>query len=502
MKGEVFVKKYITTVVIVLVLLCTLALSCSAVTLKTDYMYDGHNKSYAAPAAYVANDIITGDTVGTTSFDAPKDLYVHTDGNVYIVDTGNNRIVIIDSDYKLVRIITEVILEDGTASALSSPEGVFHGPDDLIYICDTGNRRVVAIDKDNKVVISMDGKDLVAVNEKLEFKPQKVAVDENLSIYVIDSNVYQGILHYNHDGNFVGFFAPNDVEVSAAVRLAAMWKEIFSDEQLDYMQKALPAPYNNIFLSSEDYLFTTATGVEVGDEIKCLNTIGKNILITPQSQNGQVAYGDVELQYDDQNKMVSSVFVDVYCDENGIISALDSTRGRIFQYDSDSNLVCIFGGLGTKLGMFQNPTAIEKNKDEYLILDAKNNSITTFVATEYILDVYEALSYYKKGLYEESVDLWKDVLKQNNKYTIAYRSIGRAYLQQGYYKEAMEVLKEGNDKYFYSMALKEYRKEYTRDNLWWMLIVGIGGIWAASFGLKKLFRWLNPNTVSTKKKKG
>ena len=493
-------KKHLKTVVLILLIMSTLTFSCSAISQESSYMYNGKNESYTAPVAYTVSEVISGVDMGTTALNNPQDLYVHTDGTLYIADTKNNRIVVVDSEFNFIKEVKEII-DNGETKTLNGPEGVYYGPDNLLYICDTGNHQVIALDSNNNVVKKDVGADLIAVNDKLEFKPSKIAMDRDLTIYVVDRNVYQGIIQYDSDLNFDSFFAPNDVKVSATVRLQYMWKNIFSSETSELMQRTLPAPYNNIYMSRDNLIYTSASGVELGDEIKCMNSLGRNILITPQTELGEVSYGDLEVSYEGTTK-ITSEFVDVHCDENGIISALDQKRGRIFQYDKECNLVCIFGGIGSSKGLFSKASAIDKIGDKYIVLDSTTNSITTFIATDYIKAVYTALDYYNKGLYSESVDLWKDVLASNNNYTIAYKSIGRAYLQQGYYKEAMKSLKEGNDKYFYSMALKEYRKEYTRTNMWWIVILVVAALVGVVLGAKRLKYWLQSRPYPKKQKKG
>lgn len=492
-------KKYLKIVAVALLIISTLSFSCSALTQGSDYMYDGYNESYAAPSAYVAGKIYTGLDMGTTALNGAQDLYVSPENELYIVDTKNSRIVITDSKMQFVREIKEYI-ENGEAKPLNQPKGVYLGCDGLLYICDTGNKQIVALDKENNLVRKDIGDEIVAVNKNIEFKPEKIVMDKEKTIYVVDPNIYQGILQYDENLNFESFFAPNDVTVTASVRFQYMWKNFFSDEQNDFMQLALPAPYNNVFMTADNFIYTTATGVEIGDELKCLNAIGKNILVTPQSELGQVAFGDLEVSFEG-TKQITSYFVDIHCDENGLITAIDQKRGRIFQYDKECNLVCIFGGLGKNKGIFDNAVSIEKLDGKYIVLDASTNTITSFEPTDYIESVYEALDYYNQGLYEESVDLWENILNQNNSYTTAYKSIGRAYMQQGFYKDAMDMLEKGNDKYFYSMALKEYRKEFTRNNMWWMVILFVVGLGLVVNGIKRLRFWLLSRPFPKKNKK-
>ena len=66
------------------------------------------------------------------------------------------------------------------------------------------------------------------------------------------------------------------------------------------------------------------------------------------------------------------------------------------------------------------------------------NSITQFTLTEYGRLINEGLAEYKKGHYEKSAEIWREVLKHNGNYDQAYIGIGRALLREKKYKEAME----------------------------------------------------------------
>jgi len=83
------------------------------------------------------------------------------------------------------------------------------------------------------------------------------------------------------------------------------------------------------------------------------------------------------------------------------------------------------------------------------------------------------LSYYSEGNYVESVELWQDVLRKNANCRIAYKSIGKAYLQQGQYRDAMTCFENADDKEGYSDAWTEYRKQLIRENL---LLVIFGAV--------------------------
>ena len=76
------------------------------------YSLDQEHFYAYSPHAYVPTRLITSAEIGLgTAMKTPSDLAVDKDGNVYIADTGNNRVIVLDSEYKLRFILNG--LEDG-----------------------------------------------------------------------------------------------------------------------------------------------------------------------------------------------------------------------------------------------------------------------------------------------------------------------------------------------------------------------------------------------------
>ncbi len=464
------------------VLMPLMSMSVSA----ESYTYDLEGNSVAAPDAYTATKVYIGTDLAVGSLASPQDLYVDTTQNVYIADTQNNRVLVFDANFRHTRTLEQLTL-DGQETTLSEPKGVFAAENGLIYICDTGNARVLAVDETNTVVRLFTSEGLVAINQNINFQPEKVAVDSDGNVYVVDRMIYQGIVQYDAQGNFIRFFAPNEVKVTASVIWENIWKNFLTDIQIEAMTQNMPLPYSNLYIDKDNFLYTAAIDVDEGQELKCLNALGNNILQGADST--KKGFGDLEITFD-AGKEEKSQFVDVHVDEQGIVCGADSRRGHLFLYDQEGSLLAVFGGSGSYKGSFRSLVAVDKLGDSYLALDSEKNSLTIFSPTPYFVQVREALSYYQKGLYAQTVEQWNDILKENAHFPIAYRSIGRALLQEGAYREAMDMLREGGDEYFYSLAFKEYRKEFVRRNFLWIVMGSAAVLTAVVVIVRRLRRWM------------
>ena len=156
--------------------------------------------------------------------------------------------------------------------------------------------------------------------------------------------------------------------------------------------------------------------------------------------------------------------------DDDIYVALDRIRGRLFGYDSQGILLWAFGTKGNVEGAFTGAVSIEHMGRDLLVLDQLENSVTLFQTTEYGQTIYDASRAYLDGEYDESADRWRDVMKMNANYPLAFRGIGRAILRQNQYEEAMDYFKLAHDRENYGRAFKLYRKEWVEKNIWWILL--------------------------------
>ncbi len=106
-----------------------------------------------------------------------------------------------------------------------------------------------------------------------------------------------------------------------------------------------------------------------------------------------------------------TTFIDIKGYQYGTYSALDGINGKIFTYDVDGNLLYVFGTKGTQRGTFNNPVALEIYNNNIFVLDKGLNQLIVFKPTAFATYILSALEYYNLGLFEESTEMWQQVLK-------------------------------------------------------------------------------------------
>lgn len=433
------------------------------------YTYDCWDIDRESPDAYSVSRIITGSDFACGNFKEPHGIYT-CGTDAYIVDTGNNRLVQLrfaNDQFTFVREIKSFTNLQGRQDTFKNPEDCFVGANGDIYVADTQNGRIVHMDKDLKAIKMITKPDDETYTEK-NFYPQKLVVDNALRVFAQVQNVNKGFMEFDSQGEFTGYVGASEVTYDF---LDYLWKMVASKEQKAQLEQFVPTEYSNICLDSEGFIYATIStfddAIEDVKPIRKLNAKGTDILV----RNGYVdPYGD--LYYTDAGEMKGpSKLNDICCLDNDIYYALDTNKGRVFAYDFQGNMLYAFGGHGYKAGYFMQPSAIEDFEDSLLVVDQQLGSITQFTRTRYGKLIDKGLSEYKKGDYESSASTWKEVLKLNGNYDQAYIGIGRALLREKKYKKAMSYFELKLDAKNYSKAYKLYRKEWFEKNIGMILLV-------------------------------
>lgn len=415
------------------------------------YNYSFWGDTVTAPAAYQATELYNGSDLGVGPLKEPSDLHVSEDHRIYILDSGNNRVVILNDRFTDASTITSFD-NNGEKDTFLNPQGLFVTDQNHVIIADTGHSRIIHLDEDFHLVKVIEAPESDLLQANFQFQPIRVVMDNAQRLYVMSTGVFDGFMEFNAEGVFTSFIGANRVKIDP---IDYFWKRISTQAQRSQMIMYTPTEFTNLDIDKEGFIYAT-NGDEWGDNIKKLNAQGNDILRRTGYFKPQ---GDINYTSD----AGPSRLIDIETADSEMYSVLDSKRGRIFTYNGDGHLMYIFGGIGNLLGEFKTPIAIERVRDDFIVLDKALGEVTLFQTTAYGRTLNEAVRSYYKGDEEKAFELFSETINQNANLEFAYSGIGKALLRQGEYKEAMNYFNRSMDLANYSKAFLLYRKELLRD---------------------------------------
>ena len=442
------------------------------------YIYDYWGDVQEAPNPYRVSTVIDSITIGLDKLDGkrmsrPQSLFVH-EKDLYVADTFNNRILQLRYDgveFELVRVISEV--KGVEPATFNNPYDIAVDADENIYVADYFNYRVVMMDKDLNFIKEFTKPTDSTYDQGLDFLPKKIAVDVAGRVYVLGANINKGFIKYEADTTFTGYIGANQVSVNMAQYI---WKRYFqTKEQRAASQSFAPTEYENLYIDDEGFIYATNTIFSEYDlkwdkakPIRRLNSLGGDILI---KNDRYPPIGDIWWIEEGTQYLGPTRFTDITVLKNDLYVALDRTRGRLFGYDNQGVLLWAFGTRGNVEGAFTSAISVEHMGYDLFVLDQVENSITVFTPTEYGQMIYDANETYLNGEYDRSADIWRDVMRMNANYPLAFRGIGRAILRQDDFEGAMRYFEMAHDQESYGRAFKLYRKQWIEKNILWIVLI-------------------------------
>jgi len=260
------------------------------------------------------------------SFNRPVGVSVDANGNIYVIDTGNNLLQKFDETGRLLHFI----------GGFGWDKEQFQIPVDLfvynsldIYVADFENGRIERYDKDLNYITSYYSNSNWESRYQFEF-PQSVAMSLHGDFFIIDAQNNR-ITKYNTS------FEP---------------ELTFGD--YDWGQGILQEP-SHLFVSKNDLIYVSDSRA---GKILVYDYFGNYIQ-------------DFAAQYLSSPKGLC-------LDEQGHLFVADSKLHRVFVFDKNENLLCEFGSLGTKLGAFQEPYDVAVVREKLYVADSQNHRIQGF----------------------------------------------------------------------------------------------------------------------------
>lgn len=394
---------------------------------------------------------------------AAEDLVITDDGNIFVADTGNGRIVKVKGQE-----IEAIYGED----FLKSPTGLFIDPEGMMYVADAGDNQIFIIDKDGNLLNQFGRPTEPLFGSDNQFLPRKIAVDARKNIYIISEGSTDGVVQMNTNGNFIGYFGANTSSMSLKMVLQRMF---LTKEQLDQFIKNEAASPSNIAIDQQSLVFTITAGTTRGKSIRKFTVSGRNIF--PDT------YG-------------SMTFRDIDVSPDGLVLAVDAT-GQIFEYNANGTMLFVFGAQDTgkqRLGTLRNPTGIERYGEYIYVLDKDKNAIITYQTTAFAQQVHEGVRLYMEGYYTEAKPYFESVLNFNGSYIMAYQAIADAYYKQRDFDNALQYYKYAEDQKGYSEAYWELRNVQLQRYLTSAIIVLVAFsiVNGVVKRLDKRYKWFDP----------
>jgi hypothetical protein len=463
--------------------MCLSAVSVFADPTNYTYNYDFWWEQVASPDAYRVSNYILGTSLGVGHFRDPQGLFIR-ENRIYICDSGNNRILKIEVDENgkhTVKANVSSVVINGVVSQFNYPMDIFENRDGNLYITDTNNNRVLILDNNWKYIHTIEKPEDESLDEFTDFIPVKIVVDFANRVFIQAQNINKGLMEFDNRWEFSGYMGANKVVVSP---VDYIWKLLSTQAQKERMDLFIPTEYSNVAMDKEGFVYVTNSTGQTRP-VRRLNAMGQDILIRNGYEEpvGDLAEGNAA------GIRGRSRFIDVVAFDNDSYACFDRARGRIFMYDFQGNLLYAFGGVGNREGSFLQPTALDRMGYSLYALDSRAATLTRFDLTTYGALINNALDEYKAGRYDASAVLWEEVLKMNGNYDLAYIGIGRAALRQKEFQKAMKYYKLKHYREGYGKAFQLYRKQWTEENLWWiLLIIGMAIVlpFAITFSIKTI----------------
>ena len=475
-------KKVFRALLLILCIAALLAPQASALVPYITYTYDIDGKYVESPHAYVPDTSINSEKLGlTTAMSAPTDILADEMGNIYIADPVNHRFLILNSDYTFNRVVAHFLNSQGVPDNFNQPRGLFVNEKE-IFLCDTENNRIVVFEKtlDENGRVSAVTFDRIIVQpestafaEGATYKPIACSVDTAGRIYVVSATTNQGIISMNAEGDFLGFLG---AQKSAPSAWQIFWRVFQTREQREQLQTLVPTEYNNIAIDSSGFVYATISSLNSAKvaaaisskskegtfaPVKKLNAKGTDVMLRtgfwpPSGEVTVVTYQAVGRGA----KTGVSTIVDVALGEAGMWTIADASRQRLYTYDSQGNLLFIFGDSGPQLGNNNIISSICYQGDKFITLDKSSSSFTIYKRTAYGEDLVAAIKNVEDRNYDQSVKYRANVLLRNSNFDEAYIGIADSYYRAGDYEKAEEYYAAAYDADGYSKCYTKIRKAW------------------------------------------
>jgi predicted membrane-bound mannosyltransferase/DNA-binding beta-propeller fold protein YncE len=270
-----------------------------------------------------ASQIFGADRYPPLGLNAPRDIAVGKNGDLYVTDSRNHRILHIGADGNLLQewgSFADQASGNAPIGTFNEPWGIAVGPDGSVYVSDTWNHRVQKFSADGKPIKMWGqyGQPIPDIPESKSFfwGPRGIAVDAQGHVYLADTG-NKRIVVFDSDGNYITEFGTGGLDPGQF------------DEPV------------GIAVGNDGTVYVTDTW---NQRIQTFVGSADGTLFTPLSQWDVNAWFGQSLD--------NKPFIDV--DANGNVFVTDPEGYRVIEFTRDGQFVRTWGDFGveaTEIGL-------------------------------------------------------------------------------------------------------------------------------------------------------
>ncbi len=461
-------KRIIAVICAALTVLSCLAYAQDGYSGSSNYLYDSNGKAVPAPPAYIhERSYMACDFEEINNLKAMRSACAKN-GKIYISCTS--QLIIMTEEFEVLYVSADYTGLDGRKTSFDSNEGIFVTDEGDYYICEPNRSRILHFSAENELIRILAEPGITGVDAAVKYRPTQIVVDDAGRLFVVAKGMYEGIVQLNPDGTFANFYGVNEVQFNL---WDLFWRSVATSTQRSKQSLWLPTDFTNLCIDSDGFIFATVQSSSAAESVMRLNAKGENILRV--DDDDVYPCGDLWI-----NQVTStgaptgaSEFVAVDVNDFGVYICLDTTRSRVFAYNEDGKLLFIMGGPGNREGYFRGPVDVDFLEDRIMVIDSTAESIEVFAVTDYGRALMNAVRTQYEYDYAAAEVYWREALAYNQNLFLAYSGIGRVMLREGDAEGALEYLKLGDDRKYYSKALEKVRNATLKQ---YLIPVAIGVI--------------------------
>ncbi|GHU75648.1 hypothetical protein FACS189461_2250 [Spirochaetia bacterium] len=445
----------------------------AADTRSYDYTYDFWGVPVDTIPAFTVERVIDRSIMPQGANISGIDDVCSGGGKIFLIDSAESRLTVVNAQFEFaasVKLLYDkdnriALTQAGRQIILTNPQGVFfHEKTNELYIADTGAERILVLDGDKyflKRVITRPA-NMTGVTK---FEPSKIALDKANRIYVVVQSGFEGIIELTEDGSFSRYFGVNKPVVNL---IEYFWKTFSTNEQREKMAKTFAPSFNNIAVDSDGFIYATTFDANSQDTVFRLNPKGENVLIMPVQTTIKKPIGDTDPR-------ITNQFIDIAINDYGVYAVLDRVTGRIFLNNFYGELMSIINIPPSVKGGLVSPAAVTWFGDYLIAADKQLSAAYVYALTDFGRAAFGSARHYYNGEWKKSAEALEETLRLNSNYDLAYSGIGKYYLMEGDYKQAMYYLKLGQNREYYSKAFNYYRNQWVKDHFIWIALLFLAG---------------------------